>query len=167
MAANSQGASTGQPAKGRGYPYESNKAGALVLLVVALVVILVTGISYVWTGKTPGYTGGGAAATVGILLILALMLAAPTLILDDAPEAGGEPSTMRILSLAVVFTFCVITLRTGWNDGRLPSLENEGNWVWLVTAALGGKAVQKYSEVQQKKKEMEETAATRSDSKSG
>jgi hypothetical protein len=43
-------------------------------------------------------------------------------------------------------------LRTGWNTGSLPSLENQGNWVWLVTAALGGKALQKFAEVQEKNK---------------
>jgi len=29
---------------------------------------------------------------------------------------------------------------------------NQGNWVWLVTAALGGKALQKFAEVQDKGK---------------
>jgi len=29
-------------------------------------------------------------------------------------------------------------------------LKDQSNWVWLVTAALGGKALQKYAEVQQK-----------------
>jgi hypothetical protein len=43
-------------------------------------------------------------------------------------------------------------LRTGWNSGTLPSLENQGNWVWLVTAALGAKEVQKFAEVQDKGK---------------
>jgi hypothetical protein len=79
--------------------------------------------------------------------------------MDDRPEEGGEPSTMRILSLSIVLTFCVIMLRNGWNNNQLPSLEQQGNWVWLVTAALGGKALQKYAEAQEKKEEMKHKAA--------
>ncbi len=58
---------------------------------------------------------------------------------------------MRILTLAIVLTFCAMMLRTGWNEGKLPSLEDQKNWVWLVTAALDGKAVQKFAEVPEKK----------------
>ena len=97
---------------------------------------------------TPGYTGGGAAAAVGVLLVLALILKAPSLIMDASPAQDGEPSTMRILTLVIVVTFCVIMLRTGWNSDSLPSLKDQSEWVWLVTAALGGKAVQKFAEVQ-------------------
>jgi multisubunit Na+/H+ antiporter MnhB subunit len=104
------------------------------------------------TPSAPGFTGGGAAAAVGILLVLALILEAPSLIMDDSPSAGGEPSTMRILTLAIVLVFCLLMLRTGWNSGTLPSLQDQGNWVWLVTAALGGKALQKFAEIQDKGK---------------
>src|SRR5262245_6418450 len=40
---------------------------ALLLLWAALVVIFATGAYWWWKGVSPGYTGGGAAATVGIL----------------------------------------------------------------------------------------------------
>jgi hypothetical protein len=123
---------------------------ALLLLGAALAVIFATGGYWWWKGTSPGYTGGGAAAAVGILLILALLVECPTLIKDDTEAAGGEPSTMRILTLAIVLTFCILLLRTGWNQGTLPSLEGQSNWVWLVTAALGGKALQKFAEVQEK-----------------
>jgi len=128
---------------------------ALLLLWAALVVIFATGGYWWWKGVSPGYTGGGAAATVGILLILALVVECPTLIMDDTRAAGGEPSTMRILTLAIVLTFCILLLRTGWNQGTLPSLEGQSNWVWLVTAALGGKALQKFAEVQEKTKKQQ------------
>ncbi len=135
-------------------PYQPQPMLAAVLLVAALAVIFGTGAWFIynksWT--PPGFTGGGAAAAAGILVVLALVLRYPTLIMDDTIEAGGEPSTMRIMSLAIVLTFCLIMLRTGWNSGTLPSLENQGNWVWLVTAALGGKALQKFAEVQDKGK---------------
>jgi hypothetical protein len=138
---------------GDGLPYQPQPTLAAALLAVALLIIFGTGAWFLnksWA--PPGYTGGGAAAAAGILIVLALVLGYPTLIMDDAPAAGGEPSTMRIMSLAIVLTFCLIMLRTGWNNGTLPSLQNQGNWVWLVTAALGGKALQKYAEVQDKNK---------------
>lgn len=132
-------------------PYAPQRWLAAVLLAVAVVIMIGTGLWFMAYKTTPGYTGGGAAAAVGILLVLALILEAPALIMDDAPEAGGEPSTMRILSLAIVLTFCILMLRSGWNAGKLPDLSGQSNWIWLVTAALGGKALQKFAEVQDKK----------------
>jgi hypothetical protein len=138
------------------FPYKTQPTLAGLALGLAMVIILGTGVWRNFAKSLPAYTGGGAAAAVGILLVLALILYAPALIMDDSPEQGGEPSTMRILSLAIVATFCVLMLRTGWNSnnavGSLPSLQNEGNWVWLVTAALGGKALQKFAEIQDKSK---------------
>jgi hypothetical protein len=142
-----------QQAGGGELPYQPQSLLASGLLAAALFVIFGTGIwcFYNKSGVPLGYTSGGAAAAVGILIVLALVLRYPTLIMDDAPAAGGEPSTMRIMSLAIVLTFCLIMLRTGWNSGTLPSLSGQSEWVWLVTAALGGKAVQKFAEVQGKK----------------
>jgi hypothetical protein len=89
----------------------------------------------------PPFTGAGAAAYIAVLLAFGLILMFPS-VLDD--ENGGT-STMRVLCLAIVFSFCVIALHTAWSAWAIPPLES--NWVWLVTAALGGKALQKYSEV--------------------
>lgn len=97
--------------------------------------------------ETPPFSGGGAAAYVCTLLLVGLILSRPSLIMDDAPDMGGEPSTMRVLCLAIVFVFSAVVLRTAWNTGTIPSLENQGNWVWLITAALGGKALQKFAEL--------------------
>jgi hypothetical protein len=119
---------------------------AAALLIAGLLVILWTGVATTVFRLKLGYTGGDAAASAGILFILALVLEAPTLIMDDSPAAGGEPSTMRILALAIVLTFCVLMLKTGWDTNALPNLNNQSNWVWLITAALGGKALQKFAE---------------------
>jgi len=125
---------------------------AACLLGAALAIMLVVGAAALFCKHLAGYKFGGAAASIGILLILALILEAPTLIMDDSPAAGGEPSTMRIMTLAIVLTFCLLMLRTGWNDGNLPPLENQSQWVWLITACLGGKALQKFAEIQDKNK---------------
>src|SRR2546425_5811041 len=62
--------------------YEPNTRLAGILLAAALVVIFGTGIYLMIWHTSPGYTGGGAAATAGILLLLALVLQFPTLITD-------------------------------------------------------------------------------------
>jgi hypothetical protein len=140
------GSSSGQ------LPYLPQPTLAAALLAGALLIIFGTGAWFLFKKSLGplGYTGGGAAAAVGILVVLALVLRYPTLIMDDTLAAGGEPSTMRIMSLAIVLTFCLVALRTGWNNGALPTVD--GNWVWLVTAALGGKAVQKFAEVKDNSK---------------
>jgi len=141
-------APSGVGGSGGGLPYQPMPVLAAVLLAAAGVVIFFTGGWFLVEKSSPGYTGGGAAAAAGILIVVALVLRFPTLIMDDSPAAGGEPSAMRILSLSIVLTFCLIMLRTGWNMGTLPTVD--GNWVWLVTAALGGKAIQKFAEIKDK-----------------
>jgi hypothetical protein len=135
------------PGKPTTYPYAPNHLLAAALFIGGLLVIFGTGLATTVFRARLAYTGGDAAASAGILFVLALLMEAPTLVMDDSPAAGGEPSTMRILALAIVLTFCILMLKTGWDKQALPSLENQGNWVWLVTAALGGKALQKFAEI--------------------
>jgi hypothetical protein len=141
-------------ANGGNSAFKYGTAIAAVLFAVAILITLGTAAWWAFTKTPPGYSSGSAAAAVLFLTVVALVLARPSLTMDDTPGEGGEPSTMRILSLAIVLTFCAIMLRNGWNDGELPSLKEESQWVWLVTAALGGKALQKYAEVQQKNEEI-------------
>jgi hypothetical protein len=132
---------------------QSNTTAATALFVTAVAMLLANGLYWFAYKTAPGYTGGGLAAAVGFLMVVGVVLYWPSLIMDDSTTAQGEPSTMRILCLVIVTTFCAVMLRTGWNTGVLPSLEHESNWVWLVTAALGAKAVQRFAEVQEKKDE--------------
>jgi hypothetical protein len=84
---------------------------------------------------------------------MALLLTALVLVHTDLIEGDdGSASTMRIVTLVVVGTFALLALRVGRNAGEIPSLENQGNWAWLVTAAIGGKAAQKYVELQEVRK---------------
>jgi hypothetical protein len=132
-----------KPSAGKPFSY-----AATVLFIAAIAIILGTGAYYVAYSSSPGYSSGGAAAAVGVLLIVGLLLQFPTLLMDAAPEEGGAPSTMRVMTLSIIITFCVLMLRTGWNLNQLPSLKDQPEWVWLVTAALGGKALQSFAENQ-------------------
>ena len=138
------------PAPAQAFPYAANYTLAGLLLAGGLLVIFGTAAATTIFHARLAYTGGDAAASAGILFMLALIIAAPNMILDDSPDQGGEPSTMRILTLAIVFVFCALALKSGWDTGKLPSLQDQGNWVWLITAALGGKALQKYAEIRDK-----------------
>src|SRR5690242_13870677 len=97
-----------------GYPYESDSRTAGGVLIAAVLVILWTGVAAPLLHIQLTYTGGDAAALIGVLLVLALVLKAPALIMDDDPAAGGEPSTMRILTIAIVLSFCALMLKSGW-----------------------------------------------------
>jgi hypothetical protein len=136
----------GKPATRTGYPYEPHGTAAKYLFAGGMLVIFGPAALRLFGVVVPA-SGGDLAATAGLLLVLALVLQSPALIFDAAPEEGGEPSTMRILSLAIVLVFCALTLKNGWDTDKLPDLAAQGNWVWLVTAALGGKAVQKFAEM--------------------
>lgn len=96
--------------------------------------------------KAQVFSGGGAAAFMCVLIAIGLVFRFPGLIKDGA-GSEGEASTMRVSCLAVVFSFVAIVLRTGWNSGSLPSLEQQSNWVFLVSAAIGGKALQSWIEL--------------------
>lgn len=135
--------------------YDSQPQFALVMLIGALVAIFGTGIWSLVKGPVSPSIAGGAAAAVAVLLAAAIVLQWPATILDDAPDNEGQVSTMRIGMLAVVLTFCVLMLNEGWAKERIPSLAGQSEWVWLVTAAFLGKTVQKYAEVQEKKKELD------------
>src|SRR5205085_11236703 len=75
---------------------------AVVLFLLAILIIIGTAAWWAFTKTPPGYSSGSAAAAVLFLVVVALVLARPTLIMDDIPAEGGEPSTMRIISLAIV-----------------------------------------------------------------
>jgi hypothetical protein len=79
MPDSTQQPNSNEPTGSMDFPYRPSRTLALVLLIAALMVIFGTGLWWLWKGKTPGYTGGGTAATVGILFVLALILRAPTI----------------------------------------------------------------------------------------
>src|SRR3954447_26670351 len=88
--ASSQQTTTGQ------LSYAPNHVLALILALAAIAIIAVSGIYLLRTKGSLPYSGGAAAAAVAILLVMSLLVEFPAIILDAAPQDGGEPSTMRI-----------------------------------------------------------------------
>ncbi len=116
---------------------------------VALLAAFLVAVAYPLHRKLWGedyFSPGGAASTVFALLMVSLIFEFPGLIRTGA-DGDGKASTMRVLSLAIVGTFCGITIRTGWDTTSLPTLRDQGNWVMLVMTAIGGKAGQAYIEM--------------------
>ena len=90
-----------------------------------------------------GSTYGGGVAAVGLfLVILGLVFWFPTLLSDDT----GATSTMRVAVLMVVALFVVLTTKAGWGAPDLEHLKLPETWVWVLAAALGGKAFQSFAE---------------------
>lgn len=90
-----------------------------------------------------GSTETGGVAAVGMfLVILGLVFYFPSLLNDDT----GATSTMRVAVLMVVSLFVVLTLKAGWGADTLEKLKLQDSWVWVLAAALGGKAFQSFAE---------------------
>ncbi len=109
------------------------------LLVVAGVVGLA------WAGIRAADTNAGGIAAVSLLLvILGFVFYFPSLLDDDTHQT----STMRVVVLLVVSLFMVLTMKAGWEAHSLADLQLQEKWVWVLVAALGGKAAQSFSENQ-------------------
>jgi len=92
---------------------------------------------------TKGSTEGGGLAAGGLfLVILGLVFYFPTMLEDDTHAT----STMRVAVLMVVSLFVVLTAKAGWGASGLDQLKLQQEWVWVLAAALGGKAFQSFAE---------------------
>jgi len=85
---------------------------------------------------------GGTPAISLFLVIIGLIFYFPTLLEGDL----GTTSTMRVAVLMLVSLFIILTVKVGWHETSLASLKLDPNWVWVLAAALGGKAAQSFSE---------------------
>jgi xanthine/uracil permease len=85
---------------------------------------------------------GAAAAISMFLVIMGLVFYFPTLLDDGA----GQTSSMRVMVLMIVSLFVILTLKVGWGADSLEDLVLSDSWIWVLAAALGGKAAQSYAE---------------------
>jgi hypothetical protein len=53
---------------------------------------------------------------------------------------------MRVAVLKVISLFVVLTIKAGWAAKSLADLQLQQTWVWVLAAALGGKAFQSFAE---------------------
>jgi hypothetical protein len=111
--------------------------GAIVLL-IGLAGIVTVGVHALAGSET----SGAVPACCFVLLMVGLALAKPELLQDDSEQV----STMRVGVLGIVTMFIAVTTKAAWSALDLQHVTLDGSWAWLIAAALGGKALQSFSE---------------------
>lgn len=94
--------------------------------------------------KWPDADNGAIPAASFLFIILGICFASPD-VLED--ETGGL-STMRIVVLITILVFGVVTLKLAWNLKTFDEWRIDSTWVYILGLAFGGKAFQKYSEIE-------------------
>lgn len=89
----------------------------------------------------PAEPGAGAAVSL-FLVLVGLVFHFPTLLSDDTDRT----STMRVSVLMIVSVFLLLTLKVGWGATTLEELHLSESWIWVLAAAMGGKAFQSFAE---------------------
>lgn len=96
-------------------------------------------VSALWSAGRPG----DRLAIALVLVLVALPLLYPTMLREN-----GAVSTMRAIVYLIVGLFSVLTIRAGWSATTLVDLKIDPWWAAIVSAAIGGKAVQSLGESQ-------------------
>lgn len=94
---------------------------------------------------------GSIPAISFLFIILGLAFAFPDMLQD---ETGGL-STMRVVVLVTILVFAVITIKIAWQLKTFDEWRIDHTWIYILGLAFGGKAFQKYSEVDASKNEHE------------
>jgi hypothetical protein len=115
---------------------EMNREGrwpGLLLLLGALSLF----VSSLWSEGAPG-----RRAAIGLVfLMIALPVLYPTMLRE-----GRTVSTMRVIVFLVVGLFAVLTIQAGWGVSKISDIKIDPWWATIVSAAIGGKAVQSLGE---------------------
>jgi hypothetical protein len=77
-----------------------------------------------------------------VLFLTGIPFMCPSMLRED----GKTVSAMRVVVYLIVGVFVVVTLRAAWRITTLAEITLDRWWCALVTAAIGGKAVQSFSE---------------------
>ena len=86
---------------------------------------------------------GTVPAVSFLFIILGIAFAFPDMLQD---ESGGL-STMRVVVLITVLVFAVITIKIAWQLKTFDEWRIDHTWVYILGLAFGGKAFQKYIEM--------------------
>jgi len=92
----------------------------------------------IWAGMD---RGGIPAASITVIL-LGLCFAMPSMLEDNT----GGISTMRVVVLAVVMVFCLVSVKIGWTAGSFEEFTLDERWVYILGLAFGAKAAQRFTE---------------------
>ncbi|HTB56699.1 MAG TPA: hypothetical protein VLC06_02445 [Polyangia bacterium] len=119
------------------------RPGALREIGVVAVLAGLLGLAAVGGAAAFGkHASGEVPACCLVLIMVGLGLAKPELLQDDT----AQTSTMRVALIGLVTLFMLVTTKAAWTASDLAHLTLDRSWTWLLAAALGGKAVQSFSE---------------------
>lgn len=85
---------------------------------------------------------GDRIALAASLVLGAIPVLCPTMLREDAKNV----SAMRVLAYLLVAVFAVVMLRSAWSAKTLADVTLDRWWCALLTAAIGGKVAQSFSE---------------------
>jgi len=116
-----------------------------ILIVTGIIGFITTVILYFTIYA--GMDRGALPALSFLILLIGIAFSFPSLLEDDS----GGLSTMRIIVFAVVLVFCTIYIKLGFLMDSFEQFSIDQAWVYILGLAFGAKAVQKYTEEEEKK----------------
>jgi hypothetical protein len=113
---------------------------------IGILFLAVAGLIGAGIGPLFGHSAPGEVpASAMVLLMVALTLINPSLVYSK--DDGQQLSAMRLAVLVIVGVFTLLTVKASWLTAtKATDLKLDNSWVWIVIAALGGKAAQSFSE---------------------
>jgi hypothetical protein len=122
---------------------DKKAARALQWVGTAILLAAIGGFATIGIAAAVGHAfKGEVPACCVVMLLVGFGLAKPELLQDDTQQA----STMRVGVLVLIAVFALLTTKAGWGADGLSALTLDGSWAWVLGAALGGKALQSFSE---------------------
>lgn len=110
-----------------------------VLMAVGILGFVFAGAWRMWQGES---APGELPAIALVLIFVGLVANHPKLLRDDTAAV----SSMRVVMFGLFCVFAVLTVKAGWNAQDIGGLNIGAGWAALLGAAMGGKAVQSFSE---------------------
>ena len=101
------------------------------------------------SGGASSALGGSIVAAAIFTIIMGLAIRFPTMLQDGSMTDDRRPaySCTRVVTLLVVGSFVLLTVKVGWTTGSLDGLKIDQSWALVLGVVLGGKVVQGLSEM--------------------
>lgn len=118
-------------------------------------VMIALGVLAMLVGAVANREWSGAAVAAALFtVVMGLAMRFPTLLQDGTVTDENRPaySSMRVVTLLVVGTFVMLTVKAGWTTQDLTQLKIDQSWALVLGVVLGGKVVQSMAEASAPKK---------------